>query len=446
MGYLDIAQKIKVDIESGRLLAGAPLPPSRELAERLNVSRDTVVNAYRALRGWGCVDSDGRRGTFVIEGKLNSGILSADISQTKFVESAISSDESNCDFSSVPAKSLPIREWRLLSSQRIQALKIQNLDYKPNIFGRQDFRKSLTNYLGHARGIACHSDDVAIFNISIGAVGLLFRLLLKEGDAIAVEQPGYPAITQLAAMNKLKSLSLSVDSDGAQVELLDTFSNKPKLIYVTPDSHDPSGATLSLKRRLALLAWAKSNDAWIIEDAYDAWFRYGQAAPPSLKSLDTEGRVFYLSTFWQILYPLATTSYLVAPPGMSELISHNKALTDGVAETFPQEIIAAMLDSGFLSGHVRRWNKIFAGRRRALIFSLTRYLGKSVIIPLHSAGLHIALRFNSHLPPQILQAASAVNLPLKQVDELYLCSFAHLEQNSIDETVKEFAKQLGQAK
>lgn len=467
LGFKRIVEGLKSDIESGVLEYGYPLAPSRLLAEQLGVSRDTVVNAYRELESLRYIDSDGRRGTFVVyqARAQTSPELSVPapaeyrLSQTGHVLAASVADAGSqgsadeyaaFNYGAVPREALPLRQWRELLRLSAQAIKISNLEYAPDVFGRAEFRQTLAKFLSHSKGIKCRKDDIAVFNISLTAVGILFDLLLESGDCIAVEDPGYPVVQQLAKKHQLRLVTLPVDDKGAQVETLSALQPKPRLIYLTPDSHDPTGATLSMERRLELLVWANNNDAWIIEDGFDTHFRYGEAAPPALKSLDTGGRVFYLSTFWQLLYPLATTSYLIMPPGFADFIRCAKALTDGIAETMPQVILAELLESGYMSGHIRRWNKVFAARRRAIIHRMTQSFGKDMRIPPYSAGLHCLIELKNFSTANVLSAASAAKLPLRSVSvrgangnsQLYVCYFAGLDETSAERVVKTFAENL----
>lgn len=449
--YKEIKEKLESDIVGGKLYFGAPLPPTREMAQKMGVSRDTVVRAYSLLKDLGYIESEGRRGTFVIykvpepkqiEPALKKPVLSQFgkiISEWGNIEDPIVEDEA-FNFSAVPKDALPMRRWKEFLAQYVKG---QNPDYIPDIFGREPFRESLVKYLAHSRDIHSNKENIAVLNISLTAVDILFKLLLEQGDTIAVEKPGYSNIVRLAQMHQLTITQLPVDQDGASVELLSGLKQSPKLIYLTPDSHDPSGAKLSLKRRLEVLDWAKTNDAFIIEDAFDSWFRYGKAAPPSLKSLDTEGRVFYLSTFWQILYPLVTTSFLVMPTSFINVFCTAKGFTAGVAETIPQEFLSDMIDSGYLNGHVRRWNKTFAARRRSLIFNLTQNFGQEITIPSYSAGLHCLLKLGDYHPTAVIRAAENANLPLRHIEEnQYICYFAGLEESAIKSTVRGFRTQL----
>lgn len=467
LGFKQIVENLIQEIESGGLTYGAPLAPSRLLAEQLGVSRDTVVNAYKELESRKYIESDGRRGTFVIYqsaaqtlpqlsgpepavyslSKLGS-VLAATISSASLNGSP--QEFASFNYGAVPRDALPVRQWKDLLRRRAHFIKIQNLDYAPDVLGRLEFREALSKFLLHSKGIRCRKEDVAIFNISLTAVGILFDLLLDRGDCIAIESPGYPVVEQLAKKHLLKTVTLPVDEMGAQIKTLSSLEPKPKLIYLTPDSHDPTGATLSMERRLELLLWANKNNAWIIEDGFDTNFRYGEAAPPSLKSLDTGGRVFYLSSFWQLLYPLATTSYLLLPPGFADILRCAKALTDGIAETLPQVILTEMLDSGYLSGHTRRWNKVFAARRRMLIHRLTQAFGKEVGIPAFSAGLHCVIELNNYSEQRVTEAAREAGLPLRCVPSrqsgnsspVYVCYFAGLDESSTERVIKAFAAGL----
>lgn len=465
-GYREIAAHLIAEIESGRLPYGAPLEPSRELAKQFGVSRDTIVNCYRHLLASNYIETDGARGTFVsyqapqavakpkpgptARPRLSRLGQSMDESAHFHTQS---NDFATLNFAAVPKEALPSRKWRELIQKRCQPSHFRNLAYDVDALGRPELREALSKHLNRSRGIVCTPREVALFNISISGVGIVFKLLLEEGDTIALEDPGFAAIKHLAGFNNFNLLPVPVDSDGLDLDYLMQKANEgvvPKVVYVTPTHQDPTGRTMSLERRQALLAWVQANDAWIIEDDFDSYFSYNGISLPSIKSLDTAGRVIYVSTFWQILYPLTTASYLVLPPALVSAVERAKALSEGIAEPMVQLAIADMLEDGFLVGHLRRWNKIFSTRRRTLAFELKSALGNKINIQKQGGGLNCLVDFPEHASAVVINAARKSNLPLVSLahhfeltpQDLYLIYFAAIEEGGARALVQSFVQAL----
>lgn len=465
VGYKEIAAYLIGEIESGRLPCGAPLPPSRELARQYGVSRDTIVNVYRHLLAASYVETAGARGTFVsyqLADKLAESLpprptpslskLGQSLNKSEKAAPR-SNDFAILNFAAVPKESLPVRKWRELMQKRCQVSHFRNLAYDVNALGRIELREALAGHLNRTKGISCEADQIALFNISISGVGIILKLLMEEGDTIALEDPGFGAIKQLAKFHNFKLMPVPVDSQGIDTDYLAERASQgavPKIVYVTPTHQDPTGRTMSLARRKALLTWAEANDAWIIEDDFDSYFSYSGPSLPSLKALDTTSRVIYVSTFWQILYPLTTASYLIVPPELVSALSRCKALSEGIAEPMVQLAIADMLESGFLVTHLRRWNKIFAARRRTLLYELKNALDKRIEIQKQGGGLYCLVSLPDWPSEAVLNAARQSDFPLVSIahhfelepENLYLIYFASIAEEDARAQVKAFVSAL----
>lgn len=427
-GYKQIAETLAHAIETGRLPAGSLLQPSRVLADTLGVSRDTVLRAYRHLQALGLTETTSTRGTFVSNvatklvkpkpRRIASRALLARLSpygismteRSKF--HPISPDFNVLNYGGVPKDCLPLKRWRELIKNRCVASVFQNLKYDMEPLGRQELREELSAYLNRTKSINCTMDDIAIFNISFSAVALLSRLLLSDGDVLAIEDPGFGGVKNVANYHEINTLFVPIDEQGLIVDVLRKSKARIKVVYVTPDHHDPTGITMSLSRRKELLAWAEASDAWIIEDDYDGFFNYGKRLPPSLKSLDTGGRVIYLSTFWQVLYPLTTICFLAVPSALMPVLEQSKIQTEGVSETMIQLVLADILKDGYLQKHVRKLEKSFKTRRSIFMHELKVALGADIEIQSESGGITCLFRYQKRAEKEVLNAASVAGLPL----------------------------------
>ncbi len=468
-GYLEIAKELALAIESGRLKQGSVLQPSRVLADSLGVSRDTVLHAYAHLKALGYAKTHGTKGTFVSQirqkplratvdsttrNELSKQISPYALSMTKRARyHPISPDFHALNYGGVPKDCLPLNRWRELIRNRCKPSEFKNLQYDMEPLGRAELREALSGYLNRTKQIACTEYDIAIFNISFNAVALLSRLLMREDDVLAIEDPGFGGVKNVASYHNIQTIPIRVDQSGLVVEELAKSKRRVKMVYVTPDHQDPTGITMSLARRKDLLKWAQENDAWIIEDDYDGFFNYGKALPPSLKSMDDSGRVIYLSTFWQVLYPLTTICFLVVPPSLMPILEQSKIQTEGVSETMIQLVLADILKDGYLQKHTRKLEKTFKLKRNILMHELKLALGADISIQSQSGGVTCLFRYEKRKEKDVLKAAQIAGLPLISIADHYLTKkqkgeflayFPGLssDKDQIKNVVKEFCDQL----
>jgi GntR family transcriptional regulator/MocR family aminotransferase len=355
------------------------------------------------------------------------------------------------DYGAVPREALPVKRWREVMQNLSRPTQFRHFKYEMEVLGRSELRQALVLHLNRSHNLACSVNEISVFNISANAVELLCQLLLEPNDIIAVENPGFGGIKNIALYQQIGLAPVAVDDEGLIVEELDKLPRVPKLIYVTPSSQDPTGVPMSLSRRMQLLAWSVRNHAWIIEDDYDGYFRQEKKDLPSLKSLATSNNVIYVSSFWQVLYPLTTTSFIVAPENLMAVMERSKAQGFGITETMVQLVLAEMLSDGYFYKHIRKWDKIFSGRRRALCYELNQALGERVFIPNQSGGLNCLVRIDAWSSESILACADRAGLPMVSTEDFYLINkrrdeflvrFATQSEEQLKMTVKRFVRLL----
>jgi GntR family transcriptional regulator/MocR family aminotransferase len=165
------------------------------------------------------------------------------------------------------------------------------------------------------------------------------------------------------------------------------------LALVTPANHYPSGAVLSLPRRLELLNWAGTHDSWVLEDDYDSAFRYAGRPVPALKSLDQARRVLFAGSFSKTLFPGLRLGYLIVPPELVDAFRRASRLQSQGQPAQPQAALAAFMVSGQFGAHVRRMRRLYAERRGALMDALRVAFGGRCVLEAPAGGLHILVRF-----------------------------------------------------
>ena len=218
----------------------------------------------------------------------------------------------------------------------------------------------------------------------------LDALLVEPGEGVAVENPGYRAAAYAFAIAGANVQGVAVDQDGMDCSAL-AHLNNCRLAYVTPSHQYPSGVTLSLARRLELLAWAERTQGWIVEDDYDGEYRYSGAPLAPLAALDRSGRVIYVGTFGKVAFPALRLGYLVLPKGLTEPFARRRSLDMRHSEVSTQAVMAEFMAAGHFQRHIRRMRRAALSRRDVLLANWPRDVAGVGAMPAIAAGLHVAV-------------------------------------------------------
>lgn len=424
--HQQVYRQLRQAILSGRLPSGQRLPASRSLAKSLGLSRTTVTQGYDQLISEGYLQTRPGSGTYVCD-QLPEILLeteSVERSSKSVVDISLSAYGQRVDRSPQrhfensfeisfryghPALDLfPVELWRKLLSKHCRATT-QWLNYTDESLGYQPLREAIADYLKRARAVCCTPDQVLITNGSQQALSLITQLLVNSDDSVAIEEPGYRGARHIFMASGAKLLPIRVDREGLMVEELIDHSEIPRLVYVTPSHQFPTGALLSLPRRLALLQWANKTGALIVEDDYDSEYRYGGRPIPSLQGLDSQASVLYVGTFSKVMFPSIRLGYLVLPASLVAVFGKAKWLADRQPPTLSQYALAEFIAAGHLERHIRKMRLCYEQRRNVLVNALYEHFGESVEIFGDSAGLHIMAK-----------------LPLGMSDEDAIAKAAHV--------------------
>jgi GntR family transcriptional regulator/MocR family aminotransferase len=349
----------------------------------------------------------------------------------------------------VPPVYRPAARWRK-ALQNFSSVSSRDFSYVEHVLGRPELRAALASYMCSSRGVVCTQNEVVVFNGSLNAMSLIGRIFLEPGETVSIENPGFGGAKSAAAYLGLNVVPIPLDADGLSVEALERSEQPIKLVYVMPNQQEPTGITMPLSRRKQLLAWAQKNNALIIEDDHDCMFHYGKEMPPTLKSMDTQDNVIYLTSFWQILYPLTTVCFAVVPPSICDVLNSAKIHTASLTEHQPQLALSELLEMGYLQRQISKLERDFAPRRRALIYELKRAFGDRVHVPLHTGGLKAMVQFSGYSDLNILKSARQAALAVASSEDFYsqgvsrcegetLIYFADLEEASARKKVDQFA-------
>ena len=410
----EIYRQIRAAILDGRIRAGEALPPTRELAQRLSVSRTTVSAAYDRLTAEGFLAGRVGAGTFVT---ARPGTAPPDppgaadgvrpLPEWDAVPRPPASFASPPEFDFRPGvpdlTRFPFDTWRRLVTQRLRAGQADLLTYG-DARGYPALREELVRHLGVSRDVRAVPAQVVVTAGAQQTTDLLARVLLRPGDLAAVEDPGYPPPRLVLGAHGVRVAPVPVDDEGIVVTAIPPGT---RLVYVTPSHQYPLGLAMSMERRLELLAWAERGGAVIVEDDYDTEFRYTGRPLEPLHSLDSRGRVVYVGSFSKVLSPGLRLGFLIAPPTLAPALAKAKYLTDWHAPNLEQAALAAFMAEGGFARHIRRMRKVYRERHELLSTLLARDFA-DVLTPLPStAGLHLSALAEHDLRPVVRRARHA---------------------------------------
>ncbi|MBD2102532.1 PLP-dependent aminotransferase family protein [Leptolyngbya sp. FACHB-261] len=413
--HRQLYDELRRAILSGRLESGQRMPSSRALAKALGISRATVLFSYDQLLSEGYLKTVPASGTFVAcqlpdELLQATSPLISPTSPSRLELSTYGETLATVNLQPPPGQKplinfscygrpafdeFPIQLWRRLLS-RACCFNTTILDYPADPLGYKPLREAVTRYLTQSRAVRCEPDQVVIVNGSQQALDLIARLFLNWGDRVAMEDPGYFEARCIFQVQGAEVLPIPVDHSGLVMKYLSTLTTPIKLVYVTPSHQFPTGAVLSLPRRLALLAWAQQTGAIILEDDYDSEFRYDERPIPALQGLASSDSVIYIGTFSKVLFPSLRMGYLVVPQQLVPVVTRAKWLIDRQSPLLEQHVLTDFINEGHLERHIRRMRMLYAQRRETLVQALTQGLENQVTIMGENAGMSVMVQFHTH--------------------------------------------------
>ena len=410
----------------GRLRPGDRLPPSRELARQLGVARGTVGTAYDRLVAEGFLEARVGAGTFVSsDARARRGRRApAGEVRPRAVWDALPPpvpDASPAEFDlSVggPDTSLfPLATWRRLVSATLRPSLLQASAYEGG--GHPELQREVARTVGLSRSVVAGPEDVVLTGGAQQALDVVSRALVEPGDVVVVEDPAYTAAVRLFASHGARVVGVPVDEEGLVVDLL---PRSARMVYVTPSHQFPTGAVMSLRRRIALLDWARRRNTVVVEDDYDSEFRFEDRPLAPLQSLDRDGRVVYVGSFSKTLMPSLRVGYLVAPRSLQSTVRQAKMLTDWQGDAVTQGALARFMAEGLLAAHVKRLTRVYGERRAALLEALEQLpAGVLEVLP-SAAGLHVCTYFVDRAVDdrKVAEAAHAAGVAVEPVSPRFV--------------------------
>jgi GntR family transcriptional regulator/MocR family aminotransferase len=401
-----VERMLREAIVSGALRPGVRLPSSRGLAAHLGISRGVATEAYGQLAG---------QGFLVSRTKSVPVVAHVDSSPLPSIPGRVELPRPRFDFTpTTPDVTLfPRRHWLSALSEVMRSAPSAAFDYGDPA-GEPELREALADQLGRTRGVVAAPQQIVIVSGAAQGIDLLARLLARRGARrVAVEDPSLDTQPKRLQANGLEFVAHPVDRDGLLVDGLEADA-----ALVTPAHQFPTGAVLSGARRRQLLDWARHRGALLIEDDYDAEFRYDRAPIRALQGLD-RSRVAYLGTTSKTLAPALRLAWTVLPEHLAEEAAEIKHLLDVCSPSIEQRALAYLIRVGEYERHIRRARATYRRRRDALMTALRRHLPD---IPVEgiAAGLHLLVRL-----PQVDDRAVAARAEQRGVRVAPLSRYTH---------------------
>lgn len=469
--HVRIQRALRQLMLDGVLAVGKALPASRVLAQSLGVSRDTVEAAYGQLHAEGFIERRVGSGSFVSErvklhrpdglrkSRQQARLSSLATSPLSRRGTAIFKSGGVRDFMlqarpftpGVPeTRNFPLQTWERLQRQVLKEYGTHILAHA-HPQGVEALRCAIADYVNLERGARAAPERVLVLTSSQQALTLCAQVLLDAGDSVYIEDPAYHGARKAFDAAGLVCHPVPVDAQGMMVEHL--YQDAAKAACLTPSHQYPTGATLSLDRRLAAIEWARQRGAWLIEDDYDSEFHYHGKPTACVQGLDEYERTLYIGTFTKSLFPGLRIGYMVLPSALVEPMTIARTLMDGHNAPLAQLTLARFIESGHFSAHIRNMRSLYAARRDHLVHLLRFHLAGVVKPLVPDGGMQMPCVLLRDIPEQeIIDKARGAGIELFGLSALYagkaekrgfVMGFAAYTPLELQGAVKKLAEVLG---
>ena len=448
-------------ILDGRFRRGDQVPSTRELASALAVSRATVTAAYDQLIAEGYFEGVHGSGTFICR-ELPEEPLRPDITaRVARAAAPVRLSRHASRLRDWPARPpllpgmvdlartgpdidyFPFTLWRRLLMRHLRRVRPRVVTHSAPAAGHEGLRQEIAAYVARSRAVRCDPGQVIVVNGSQQALDLCMRVLVDEGDAVAVEDPAYPGTRHLCTAYGARIVPIAVTVDGLRVAGLPETA---RIVCVTPSHQFPSGVSMSLARRLELLDWARTHSAVVIEDDYDSEYRYSGAPLPALQGLGRGASVIYVGTYSNVMFPGLRLGYVIVPRDLVRPFTRAKSLADRATPMLEQAALADFKREGHLERHIRRMRRLYRRRREALLEEMARHFGDSATVQGDAAGMHALVKFEAR---DIAARAARQGVRLISAAPYYasgrapgefIISFAATPERTLAEGIRRLAK------
>lgn len=453
-----LSDELRKAILHGQIRPGTRLPATRDFARQYGVARGTVVNVFEQLQVEGFLRSQTGAGTWVNERLPYSNLRASRHAPLPAVVRPEPMVGLACNGPSRPFRvyepaiaHFPVKVWTQLARRRLAGFSSW-LRAEHDACGFAPLREAIADYLGSSRGVRCYPDQIMIVSGVQQGLDLLARLVLKPGDTVWMEDPGYFGATIAFRNAGARIVPVPVDNEGLSVSAGMNLCARARAVYLTPAHQFPLGMTMSLDRRLAVLYWANRTGAVVIEDDYDSEYRFESRPVPALQGLDASSNVALVGTFNKVLFPWLRLGYIVLPPSLVEPFLALRYATEFRCAGLDQAILSDFIAGGHFGRHIRRMRELYAARLSTLLEQSRRYLSGLLEVSPVQAGLYSAAFLRNGMTSRQAEESAATHgvetmglhrLTLARPDPRGLVlGFAAFDDTSIHEGVINLAKAL----
>ena len=437
--HRQLSDGLRTAIRSGRLAPDTRMPSTRVLAADLGVSRRLVVDAYSQLVAEGFLLS-----------RHGSGTRVATVDPASTPQHAEPARRFDVDFlpGSPDLRSFPRAAWLRALRQGLAETGSDSFGYvEPQ--GLPAARAAVADYLRRTRGVQADAAHVVLCSGATQAIALLAQALGEDEKPVAMEDPGFWLHRMVLRHNGIDPLAVPVDDDGLDVAAL--AACPARTVLTTPAHQSPTGVVLSAARRTALLEWARAGHL-VIEDDYDAEYRYDRAPVGALQGIAPD-RVVYVGSTSKTLAPGLRIGWMVVPQQLIDAVRLAKSLADTGSSVMDQLAFAQLLESGGYDRHLRQMRRRYVNRRNALLDALARHLPQATVLGA-AAGVHLTVRFPDGFPiADLVRQAAAMRVNVEPLAPCYadpatappglLLGYANLTETQIDAGVAALARAGG---
>ena len=393
----------------------ARLPSTRQLAQHLNVSRNTVIAAYEQLVAEGYLESKIGSGFYVAVALPQHYFNALVEKQNVATISATSALDINAAFApGVPdLAQFPIKRWQkclqhhgsrnvLLGSQCLQ--------------GDKDLRTALSDYLASSRSVHCDPDRIVITNGAQQALAIALMTILKPQQSVLMEQPGYAQLNKVVDFLGYQHQGLKVSPyQGIDIEQL--LSSDAKAVYITPSNQYPMGTSLTTEQRLQIIDWANTHSRWVIEDDYDSEFQFAHRPYSSMQGLAGQmgiARILYVGSFSKVMFNGLRLGYLVLPKALVATALAAKDALSGELPSQQQAALAEFIRDGHLLRHIHKMRRLYKLKHQTLLAAIEAHFADKIEVVSQAAGLHVTLKWQQGIDEQTwTQRAKAAGIIIR---------------------------------
>lgn len=463
--YISLFNTIKKGIDKQIFTYNSKLPPSRILAQDLNISRSTVNKAYEMLSLDNYVKPKIGSGYYVnvvgdsetnliLVGQKNRGQFPAISQRGLSFKQHVQISKNNSSTKGIafrpglpPLDVFPTTQWKNITHGYWKTVRSSELAYPTNM-NLPELQKSIAHYLRIYRNIICDPNHIIITTGALHSLSLICDALIDKGDSVVLENPSFPSVYQLCKSMNATIQRADLDKEGVTLESLNV--DNPKFIYTTPSNQYPLGVKMSLARKKELLKWSSTHKTLVIEDDYDHEFSNWKSPSSSIYSLDIENRVIYVGTFNKLLHPSIRIGYMIVPPYLLDTILSLSQQSYRFVSVTLQKSLNRFITKGYLNKHIRNIIDVSLERKEVFTNHFLNTFQDAITIDPSNQGLHLIGRFNDKINDQLfseyLLQSNIVTHPLSayfrknSINRGLVMGYSSVNNKVIKETIDKLKK------